>query len=100
MRCVEISPMSCLKGKISVPGDKSISHRAAMLGALGMGTTQVQGFLMAEDCLNTISILEDLGIEIERQAPGRFIFHGKGLYGLKEPGDILYAGNSGTTMRL
>lgn len=88
-----------IKGKISVPGDKSISHRAIMLASISKGTSIVKGFLRGEDCLSTISCFRSLGIEIEDK-DSEIIVHGKGLYGLKEPKNILDAGNSGTTMRL
>lgn len=90
-----------LKGKVSVPGDKSISHRAVMLGALAEGRTEINNFLMGEDCLSTISCFRQMGIHIEEDAKNkRVTVYGKGLYGLKAPEDTLYAGNSGTTVRL
>lgn len=88
-----------LRGIITVPGDKSISHRAVMLGAISSGKTVVEGFLNGQDCLSTIGCFRAMGIEIEQQTTHVEI-HGKGIRGLKEPGDILDAGNSGTTMRL
>lgn len=88
-----------LEGKITVPGDKSISHRAVMLSSISKGTSRIEGFLRGEDCLRTIACFRGLGIEIEDK--GReIIVHGRGLYGLREPDDVLDAGNSGTTMRL
>ncbi len=90
-----------LKGTITVPGDKSISHRAIMFGALAQGTTQVTNFLQGADCLSTIRCFRQLGIEIINDlSSGSVTVHGKGLYGLKKPEQILDVGNSGTTMRL
>jgi 3-phosphoshikimate 1-carboxyvinyltransferase len=88
-----------LEGKITVPGDKSISHRTVMLGALARGTTEVNGFLMGEDCLNTVRCFRKLGVNIEI-SPKKVSIEGRGLGGLKEPEDILDVGNSGTTIRL
>jgi 3-phosphoshikimate 1-carboxyvinyltransferase len=115
-----------LKGEIFVPGDKSISHRSIMLGAIAEGVTQIDGFLMAEDCLSTINCFKKMGIEIhisDNPSPprgnmshtcktekyGKYLSNassikvtviGKGLRGLKKPDDPLYVGNSGTTIRL
>ncbi len=89
-----------LRGDISVPGDKSISHRAVMLGALAEGETVIENFLPGEDCLSTIDCFRKLGIEIEGPREGVVRVSGRGLDGLREPEDILDAGNSGTTMRL
>lgn len=97
---ITISPKNCLHGTLSVPGDKSISHRAVMLGAIAHGTTTIHGFLMGEDCLSTISCFRKLGIEIEISNHTQVIVHGKGLHGLKEPSEPLDVGNSGTTLRL
>ena len=88
-----------LRGEITVPGDKSISHRAVMFGALAKGTTSITNFLKGADCLSTISCFEKMGIEIE-QLPSEILIHGKGLHGLNVPETILDAGNSGTTTRL
>ncbi len=90
-----------LKGVIKVPGDKSISHRSVMFGALAQGTTEVTNFLQGADCLSTIRCFKQLGIEIENTpSSNRVIVRGKGLHGLSKPKDILDVGNSGTTMRL
>lgn len=86
-------------GDITVPGDKSISHRAIMLGALAEGTSTVEGFLWGEDCLSTVSCFKKLGIDIKVNK-SQVIIQGKGLYGLAEPSQILDVGNSGTTIRL
>ncbi|MFN7252216.1 MAG: 3-phosphoshikimate 1-carboxyvinyltransferase [Anaerobacillus sp.] len=88
-----------LKGEIKVPGDKSISHRAVMFGAIANGKTTVEGFLPGEDCLSTISCFRKLGIEIE-QEEDRVTVYGKGWDGLREASEILDVGNSGTTTRL
>lgn len=88
-----------LDGIIRVPGDKSISHRAVMFGAIATGTTTVEGFLPGEDCLSTISCFRKMGVEIE-QTGEQVTIIGNGWDGLKEPTDILDVGNSGTTTRL
>lgn len=88
-----------LKGEITVPGDKSISHRGIMLGALANGTTSITNFLKGADCLSTISCFQKMGIEIE-ETESEILVHGKGLHGLSAPTEILDAGNSGTTTRL
>lgn len=86
-------------GEITVPGDKSISHRAVMLGALAEGTTNIKGFLNGADCLSTIDCFRTMGIDIE-VTDEIITVHGKGLHGLKKPAKVLYTGNSGTTTRL
>ena len=88
-----------LRGEITVPGDKSISHRGIMLGSLAEGDTRLHGFLEGADCLSSISCFKKMGIDIERDGSDVTI-HGKGLHGLKAPSEILDAGNSGTTTRL
>ncbi|MCC8137475.1 MAG: 3-phosphoshikimate 1-carboxyvinyltransferase [Clostridiales bacterium] len=88
-----------LRGELSIPGDKSISHRSVMFGALAEGTTEVTNFLTGADCLSTISCFRQMGIEIE-QKDTNVLVHGKGLHGLRAPAEILDAGNSGTTVRL
>ncbi len=88
-----------LRGEISVPGDKSISHRAVMFGALAKGTTEVTHFLQGADCLSTIDCFRRMGIDIEN-TPSRILIHGKGLRGLSAPSSALDVGNSGTTLRL
>ena len=88
-----------INGEISVPGDKSISHRAVMFGSLAGGQTRVTNFLQGADCLSTISCFEKLGIQIDTTLQ-EIIIHGKGLHGLSKPSEILYTGNSGTTTRL
>ena len=88
-----------IKGSLTVPGDKSISHRAVMFSALAKGETKVKGFLPGEDCLSTISVFRKMGVSIEQEKDSLRI-QGLGLHGLKAPGEVLYCGNSGTTMRL
>lgn len=88
-----------LRGEISVPGDKSISHRAVMFGALANGTTEITHFLQGADCLSTIDCFRRMGIDIEN-TPSRILIHGKGLRGLSAPSSALDVGNSGTTLRL
>ena len=90
---------SALKGEITVPGDKSISHRAVMFGSLSQGTTEITNFLNGADCLSTIDCFRRLGIQIE-STKERILIHGAGLHGLKKPDQILETGNSGTTTRL
>lgn len=89
-----------LVGELSVPGSKSISHRAAILGALAEGETPITGFLTAEDTLNTARALCAMGVNIERLGAGEMIVRGVGLRGLGEPAGALDLGNSGTGMRL
>ena len=91
-----------LRGEITVPGDKSISHRSIMLGAIANGTTRVKGFLESADCLSTIACFRALGITVGREkgADSSVIIRGKGLHGLQAPAKKLDAGNSGTTTRL
>lgn len=88
-----------LKGEVTVPGDKSISHRAVMFGSLAEGTTEVLNFLQGADCLSTIDCFRKMGISIEN-TPEHILIHGKGLHGLKAPESVLDTGNSGTTTRL
>ena len=86
-------------GELTVPGDKSISHRSIMFGAISKGHTEVTGFLQGADCLSTISCFRKLGIEIENKGE-EILIHGKGLHSLHKPASILDTGNSGTTTRL
>ncbi|CAM3869738.1 3-phosphoshikimate 1-carboxyvinyltransferase [Bacillus paramycoides] len=88
-----------LNGEIVVPGDKSISHRAVMFGAIAEGTTRVSNFLLGEDCLSTIACFQKLGVKIE-QSGNDVTIYGKGLENLQEPKEVLDVGNSGTTIRL
>ena len=94
-----ISPKSGLQGKIKIPGDKSISHRAVMFGSLAKGDTHISGFLPGDDCISTINCFRELGIDIEQEGEN-VVVHGKGLKGLSKPSKTLDVGNSGTTIRL
>lgn len=89
-----------LTGQIIVPGDKSISHRAIMLGAIAEGITRVSGFLEGEDTLATARIFQQLGVKIETPSPSERIIHGVGLHGLRASAEDLDCGNAGTAMRL
>lgn len=92
---------SRLTGIIQVPGDKSISHRAVLFGAIANGKTTISNFLFGEDCLRTIECMEKLGVVIERDVQHKkVVVYGTGINGLIEPKEILYTGNSGTTTRL
>ncbi|MBR5953315.1 MAG: 3-phosphoshikimate 1-carboxyvinyltransferase [Pseudobutyrivibrio sp.] len=94
-----ITKANSLKGEIKVPGDKSISHRGVMFGAISEGTTELTGFLDGADCRSTIGCFRAMGIDISQNAD-HVIIHGKGLHGLKAPSQMLDVGNSGTTTRL
>ncbi len=96
---MEIQKLNKLHGKLTIPGDKSISHRAVMFGALAQGTTRITHFLEGADCLSTISCFQAMGIHIQKNKD-EVLVEGKGLHGLKAPLDILDVGNSGTTTRL
>jgi len=95
-----LTPGGCLSGRVRVPGDKSISHRSIMLGALADGITHITGFLEGEDSLATLAAFRAMGVRIEGPDAGRVTVHGVGLHGLREPQGPLYLGNSGTSMRL
>jgi 3-phosphoshikimate 1-carboxyvinyltransferase len=95
-----VRPVDRLAGTVEVPGDKSISHRAALLGAVADGVTEVQGYLEGEDCLRTLTAIQMMGIEVTKKGPGHYRIAGAGLNGLAEPGDVVDCGNSGTTARL
>ncbi len=97
---ITVSSTKALRGEISLPGDKSISHRAIMLGALARGTTQIMNFLTGEDCISTIKAFRSMGIQIDLLPSGEVVVYGQGLRGLNAPKGILNAGNSGTTTRL
>lgn len=94
-----IAPTRGLKGEVTIPGDKSISHRSIMLGSIALGTTEITHFLEGADCLSTIDCFRKMGVEIERK-PSSILVHGKGLRGLTAPASTLNVGNSGTTIRL
>ncbi len=95
-----VRPARRIAGAVTVPGDKSISHRAALLGAVATGVTEVQGLLEGEDCLRTLAAVGALGVEVTRKGPGHYVIHGVGLEGLAEPENVIDCGNSGTTARL
>ncbi len=88
-----------LKGEITVPGDKSISHRSIMFGSIAEGHTTVSGFLLGDDCLSTIDCFKKLGVDIELDGTN-VVINSKGIENWQEPSEILYTGNSGTTTRL
>jgi 3-phosphoshikimate 1-carboxyvinyltransferase len=96
---MKIRPVKKIQGTLSLPGDKSISHRAAILAALAEGTTRIENFAPGADCASTLSCLRQLGVEIERDG-NTVVVHGVGMNGLKAPTAELDCGNSGTTMRL
>lgn len=93
-------PGGSVSGTLRVPGDKSISHRSIMMGALAEGTTEVTGFLEGEDSLATLQAFRDMGVVIEGPYQGRVTIHGVGMHGLQPPSGPIYVGNSGTAMRL
>ena len=92
-----IAPTRGLKGEVTIPGDKSISHRSIMLGSIALGTTEITHFLEGADCLSTIDCFRKMGVE---RKPSSILVHGKGLRGLTAPASTLNVGNSGTTTRL
>tara|TARA_B100000287_G_scaffold420985_1_gene461076 strand:+ start:1302 stop:2615 length:1314 start_codon:yes stop_codon:yes gene_type:complete len=95
-----VRPSRNLTGEASVPGDKSISHRALIISSIAEGTSIITGLLESEDCMNTISILRELGVSINKNNKGEYLIYGKGLHGLQQPNKELNCGNSGTCMRL
>lgn len=97
---IRVSGRPQLNGKIRVPGDKSISHRALMLGAIASGQTKIEGFLPSNDCLSTLNCLKSLGVVFDRSSEAQVIIFGRGKKSLVEPTEVLFAGNSGTTMRM
>ena len=96
---MEISGVNSIKGQIKIPGDKSISHRSAIISSLTSDKVVIKNYLFSEDCIRTIEVLKMLGVGIEK-FESNLVVHGKGINKLKEPDDILYVGNSGTTIRL
>ena len=100
MKSITIKKSKSLQGEISVPGDKSISHRAIMLGSIAEGDTTIKGLLKGEDNMATLKAFRQMGVRIDEHKNGIVAIQGKGLYGLAEPQDVIDAGNSGTTMRL
>lgn len=95
-----VEPGGVLKGRICVPGDKSISHRSIMLASIAEGVTRITGFLEGEDAIATLNVFRALGVRIEGPGRGNVTVHGVGLRGLKEPRQVLDCGNAGTAMRL
>ena len=95
-----VEPAVALVGHIAVPGDKSISHRALLIGALAEGETRVRGFGWSRDTESTVRALRALAVEIEEQAEDELIVHGVGVRGLRSPGEPIDAGNAGTLLRL
>ena len=95
-----LQPGGALSGEARVPGDKSISHRSIMLGALAEGTTRVSGFLEGEDALATLAAFRAMGVQIEGPNDAEVVVHGVGLDGLQAPDAPLDLGNAGTGMRL
>jgi 3-phosphoshikimate 1-carboxyvinyltransferase len=100
MSQIHIQSGSTLTGQCSVPGDKSISHRAVLFGSIAEGKSHIQGFLDGSDCRSTIQVMHALGVEIEVLTPTELVVHGRGVNGLQEPDSVLDCGNSGTTIRL
>lgn len=95
-----VAPGGAVAGRIRVPGDKSVSHRSIMLGALAEGVTEIKGFLEGEDSLATLQAFREMGVAIEGPHQGRVTVHGVGMHGLQAPAGPLYVGNAGTAMRL
>lgn len=95
-----MSGKAAVRGIVSVPGDKSVSHRAVMFASLARGESRVRGFLNAEDTLRTVGMMRALGASVDVVSPTELRIRGTGLRGLTEPGDVIDAGNSGTTIRI
>ena len=100
MTKITITPSPSLTGNCSVPGDKSISHRAVMFGSIAEGETHIRNFLDGGDCRSTIDVMRGLGVQVDVVTPTELVVHGRGLDGLQEPANVLDCGNSGTTIRL
>jgi 3-phosphoshikimate 1-carboxyvinyltransferase len=96
----KIQAGAALQGEVKAPGDKSISHRAIMLGSLAKGITEVRGFLAGEDCFATLNAFKEMGVAIHHSATDHAIIHGVGLHGLRSPHSFLDLGNAGTAIRL
>ncbi len=99
MQTYTLKPVNAVRGKISVPGDKSISHRSIMFGSIASGKTAIRGFLRGEDNISTLNAFRAMGVDIQDDG-ATLVISGKGLHGLVEPNDVLDCGNSGTSMRL
>jgi len=100
MKDLVITPSRGLRGDLTPPGDKSLSHRAVLFASLAEGTTEIAGFLAGEDTMHTARAMQMLGVALRDSGPGRITVEGRGLHGLTEPADVLDLGNSGTGMRL
>jgi 3-phosphoshikimate 1-carboxyvinyltransferase len=100
MTSISITSGSPLTGQCSVPGDKSISHRAVIFGSICEGATTVHNFLDGHDCRATVGAMRQLGVEIDVRTPTELVVHGRGIDGLQEPNSVLDCANSGTTIRL
>jgi 3-phosphoshikimate 1-carboxyvinyltransferase len=96
---IKINPVKKISGEITVPGDKSISHRAVMIGSIARGVTKIRGLAESDDCAYTINAFKAMGVNIRSEGDATII-EGKGLKGLSRPSGAIYAGNSGTTMRM
>jgi 3-phosphoshikimate 1-carboxyvinyltransferase len=99
MKKIHVAPLAKCHAGVFVQGDKSISHRAVIIGSIAKGVTRVTNFLEAADTLNTVKVYSDLGVKIEKKK-GEYFIHGNGLYSLNQPSQPLYVGNSGTDIRL
>jgi 3-phosphoshikimate 1-carboxyvinyltransferase len=96
----KISPARRVRGFVRIPGDKSISHRYGMLASIAEGTTKIHNYSTGADCHSTLRCMSGLGISVEELPQNEVHIHGQGLYGLKEPAEMLDAGNSGSTIRM
>jgi 3-phosphoshikimate 1-carboxyvinyltransferase len=97
---IEVRKAKGLRGEITLPGDKSISHRAVIIGSLAKGAVKVKGLSSGEDNRRTISAFKQMGVDIAEEGGGELTIQGKGLFALREPSQVIDAGNSGTTIRL
>ncbi|MEQ1581766.1 MAG: 3-phosphoshikimate 1-carboxyvinyltransferase, partial [Steroidobacteraceae bacterium] len=100
MASYSVTPVDYVGGELTVPGDKSISHRSLMLGSIAEGQTHVTGFLASEDCLATMTAMKAMGVQIERPSPTELRVQGVGMRGLHAAGKPLDLGNAGTAIRL
>ena len=100
VKCIEARPVRRVLGRVTLPGDKSISHRSILVSALASGESEVRGFLASEDCLASLKAMQALGVRIEQPEPARVRVRGVGLHGLKAAAHALDMGNAGTAMRL
>jgi len=98
--CFVSNPVKRMSGEISVPGDKSISHRAIIFAAIANGKTTVSGFLDGDDCLATIAAFRAMGVQIDGPVDQQVVIHGVGKHGLQQPAQVIDCGNSGTSIRL